>query len=152
MIKKIVASLLLATPALAQGGVGSIEQYTGCEGLNPPARQETLRIVAGGFGTHRLLTSGENPNSWGVLYYGFQNGSTSGPGNFTAPSPVTGLCISGIQSRSVAYKSNLFGGASVTLPGLSSVPGTYVFQRVHRESASGFGSYASGPGISAIIQ
>lgn len=150
MFKKIIASLILAAPAAAQTLPG-VEQHIGCTGLHPFDRQETLTVFKNGPTAHRFLSSGENPNSWGFLWYGYQSANVFGPGMFGPVHPTTGLCITPTSGRTVPYQSNSFGVASVVIPGMNAFPGTWSFQRIHRESVLGAGSFASGPGITAVI-
>ena len=103
------------------------DQTVVCQGRNPQSRTETLAAYYQANGDILLYSEDENPNSWGFLFFCY--GGTVLPGawsNFVCISNPLGL------SRSVTYQSNAQGQA--VLRDVALFPGTWHFQRVHRES------------------
>jgi hypothetical protein len=111
-----------------------------CGGNFPLQRQETVEAFMDGDDL-LLVSEGENPNAFGFLFFNQGLGVFPG-GGF--------VCVRGPALRSVPYQGDSAGRAVGRLEDLPL--GTWYLQRVHRESAPGWGSASSGPAIEVVVQ
>ena len=111
-----------------------------CGGNFPVQRQETVQAIMDGDDL-LIVSEGENPNSFGFLFYNQWLGVFQG-GGF--------VCVRGPALRSVPYQGDSSGRAVARLQDWPL--GTWYLQRVHRESALGWGSASSGPAIEVVVQ
>ena len=138
-MKYIIALFVLATASFAQGtpgGGSGIQTDLICSGRTP-GFSEKLELFHAGPDNIRFLSRIEEPNSFGYLAFG--RDALPRPGAVDV-----GLCIrpglNGIQ-RTPIYASNEFGVASFEISGIASTfPGSWSFQRVHRDPVLGWTS------------
>lgn len=113
-----------------------------CNGQSPRG-VELSTALYNADGTLKFVTENENAMSWGFLFYSYGGAALPGTSFVCINNPL-GL------NRTVPFQSDAAGRTE--LDDVPLFPGTWYFQRVHRENTPGWGNASSGSALEIIIQ